>query len=465
MREKASARSALHAVRRDVLRRGLIPPGTRALVAFSGGPDSTALLHILLELRRELAFDLALAHFNHRLRPSADEDERFARATARSLGLPIVVGRRDVRAYARSRRLNIEEAARVLRYAFLERAADRLAAARIATGHTLNDQAETFLLRLIRGSGPRGLAGIRPEIGGRLIRPLLGVSRAEVLAFCRVRGLAYRVDETNRDRRFVRNRIRHGLIPYLERHFEPRIVAALGRAALILQDEEAALDDVTRRAHVRLATCGDSPARLDALGLARLSPGLGRRVVRAHLEELRGDLRRLSFEDIEAVRLLKEGGTRVLPGGMRLRREGGRIGPVSLPPRPRPFRHSWDGRARLAIGGSGMSFRGRRLGRAGAALRFDDQKRAFLDADALAFPLLVRSREPGDLYRPLGAPGRKKLKEILRAKGIPAASRDGLPVFYSGGEIVWVPGLPAAERFKVTPSTKRIFVIERTGYK
>jgi len=458
------ARSALSTVRAAILREGLIPPGARVLVACSGGPDSVALLHVLAELGSEMGFEVAVAHFNHRLRAAADADERFVRRAARALGLPVVVGRRDVRAYARRRRLNIEEAARELRYAFFERSARRLKADVITTGHTLNDQAETLLMRLLRGSGPRGLSGIFPSLDGRIVRPLLGVSRAEIRAYCRARGLSFREDESNRDRRFLRNRIRMDLIPYLERGFEPRALRALGRTARILQDEDAALEPPIRRAFKRLVRGSGRSAELDAAGLARLPAGFGRRVVRAYFEVIRGDLRRLTFEDVEVVRTMGEGAVRVLPGGLRLRRMADRItiAPAlraARPPRS-SFSYSWDGRAGLAIPESGLAFRGRRSRKHPRAADFDDRSRAFCDADTLRFPLTVGPRKSGDRYRPLGAPGTKKLKEILRAKAIPAHLRVSLPIIRSAGEIVWAPGLPVAEKFKVTRGTRTVFAIE-----
>lgn len=464
MRKSQSVQDALSIVRSTVDRERLIPPGSRVLAAVSGGPDSTALLHILHEMRSEIPFLLSVAHFNHRLRAAADSDERFVRQASRAMGLPIVVGRRDVRAYAARRKMNLEEAARELRYAFLDRTALRLNADVIATGHTLNDQAETLLMRLLRGSGPRGLSGIFPSVGKRLIRPMLGVTRSEIRAFCRERRLPFLEDETNRDRRLLRNRIRLELIPMIERRFEPRAVRALGRTARIIQDEDAVLEKATRRAAERLVRGQGGSAELDAAGLARLPAGLGRRVVRAFFTELRGDLRRFSFEDVEMVRTLDEGAVRVLPGGLRLLRESNRIR-IAREPRTRrsaapPFSYSWGGRAALTVGEAGLIFRGNRSRAKPVAADFDDRTRVFCDAAALRFPLQIGPRKPGDRYRPLGAPGTKKLKEILRAKAIPADLRDTLPVLRSKNEIVWVPGLPVAERFKVKEGTRVVFAIE-----
>jgi len=452
----------LSKLKRTVARHKMIIPGETVLVAYSGGADSTALLHLLLDLRREVPFDLAQAHFNHKLRAAAAGDERFARNAARSLGLPLIAGRRDVKAYARRRGLNLEEAARILRYEFLDRAAARAGAAKIATGHTLNDQAETFLIRLLRGSGPRGLAGIYPVHEGRIVRPLIDISRKEVEAFCRRKKLAFRTDETNLDDRYLRNKIRRRLIPYLERHYEPGLMVKLGRMASIFQEDESVLEDLTRVEAGRLIVRRDGGLALDARRLARLPRGLARRAVRAFIEETAGDLRSISFEDVEAVLDLGEGKELTLPKKLHLRREGGLIQVKTASSTPASYAILWDGRGAFPIPSKGLTFSGERLRKKGAgALAYDDMTSCFCDAGKLRFPLLVRTRREGDVYRPLGAPGKKKLKEILRAKRIPLSDRDTLPVFCSGEKIIWVPSLPVADDFKVSQETKNIFAIHR----
>jgi len=452
----------LSKLKKTVVRYKMIVPGDRILVAYSGGADSTALLHLLVELRREISFSLALAHFNHVLRAAAGADERFARNVARTLRLPLIAGRRNVRAHARRRGWNLEEAARILRYEFLDRAAARTGATKIATGHTLNDQAETFLIRLLRGSGPRGLAGIYPVREGMIIRPLIEISRREVDAYCRRKKLAFRIDETNIDSRYVRNKIRRRLIPYLERHFEPALTVKLGRQASIFQEDESVLEAATRAKAARMFVRGAHGPVLDARRLARLPRGLARRMTRAFIEAAAGDLRRISFEDVEAVLDLAEGKELTLPKKLHLRREGDRIRVKAKSPSPARFALLWDGRGELSIPSAALAFSGERLGKKNMGeLSFDDRKSCFCDAGKIRLPLLVRSRKDGDLYRPLGAPGRKKLKEILRAKKIPLSDRNTLPVFCSGGRIVWVPGLPIAEDFKIGPDTRTVFTIQK----
>ncbi len=488
MAVKKSPPQSLHV--RAALRRQGVRPGDTILAAVSGGPDSMALFHLLSDERTAFPFRVAIAHFNHRLRSSAGADEAFVRGAARRAGLPYFSGRRDVKAYARAHRLNVEEAGRLLRYAFLEKAAARAGANFIATGHTMNDQAETVLMRMLRGTGLTGLAGI-PAIGDRsVIRPLIGLIRKDILGYLKARGIAYREDETNRDTTILRNRVRLKLIPYLQKTFGVSVVRPLARLAAIAGEDDAFLDEIARGKTGRGMIKGrGAGAELNAAALTGFPKALARRIVRVFLRELKGDLRDISFEDVESILTLSDGGEIALSKGLVLERRGNSIGRKKRRSRPAPFAFVWDGRDTLPA--AGLSFAGRFLSKKQteetvAGLFPKEKKRAsktsmvgrstraasrkarrsglpdnatgcLLDADALAFPLLVRSRRPGDRYRPLGAPGRAKLSEIMRAKGIPASERDRRPIFFWGDEIIWAPGVPVAEKFKVTPKTKRLF--------
>jgi tRNA(Ile)-lysidine synthase len=455
-------RAILQKIRRTVERYHLLRKGDRILIAFSGGLDSTALLAAFLELKEEYSLDLSLAHFNHMLRRSAASDEKAAGEVARRHGIPICVGRENVRAYARKYGLNIEEAGRRRRYEFLRTTAAGIGATKIATGHTMNDQAETVLLRLLRGTGPLGLSGIAPIIDGLIIRPLLEVERSEVDSYLRAKRLSCCQDESNRDLRFLRNKIRLKLIPYLQTNFEPRVVRHLARLAQIVGEDEGFLAGLARPKIVKAMRMIKEKIVLDAAILAKLPVALARRSVRDFLEEVRGDLRRISFEDVEAVRSLTEGRELHLPGGLILERRDDQIFQKDLVHLPVLAERHWDGRTALEIKETGLRFAVRKMiRRKGLHFSFDDEKRAYLDGARLKFPLLVRGRREGDRYRPLGAPGRQKLKEIMRAKGIPLKERDRRPVFLSGGQIVWVPGLPVADSLKVTPRTGIILVIEK----
>ena len=458
-------RRLLAKVERTIERYGLLRPGDKVLIAYSGGVDSTALLEVLLRLQERHSLRLSLAHFNHLLRRTAADDEEFAAEQARRHGLPLYLGREDIRAYADEKGLNLEEAARERRYEFLKMQAARSGANRIATGHTMTDQAETVILRLLRGTGPAGLAGIAPSIDGLVIRPLLEVERDELEGYLRGRDVVWREDESNRDPRFLRNRVRLDLIPELKKDFEPAIVRRLSRLADICREEEEFLRNLEAKESGGKPAAGVEAIFLDACELGRLPVAAGRRLVREFLRRLRGDLRRISFSDIEAIRRLRENKEISLPGGPLLRREGGRIlAAAKRKPATAPgYLYTWEGRDELAIREAGLSFRAELTEMpALSTVAHDDERWAHLDADLVKFPLVVRSRKDGDRYRPLGAPGGKKLKEIMRARGVPGPDRERRPVFLSGGKIIWVLGLPVAEEFKITPACKHLLLIKKT---
>ncbi|HVF45433.1 MAG TPA: tRNA lysidine(34) synthetase TilS [Pyrinomonadaceae bacterium] len=322
--------------------------GERAVVAVSGGADSTALLLALEELKGAglLGVELTAAHLNHGLRGgSAEEDARFAESLARECGFEFVSGRADVGARAVDSGDNLEQAARGARYEFLSEAARRAGAAAVLTGHTLDDQAETVLLRLLRGSGSEGLGGMRPErsleAGGRvsLRRPLLEwARRADTEGYCRARGVGFRADEMNEDERFARVRVRRRLLPLLET-FNPRAALTIARAAGLLREESSALEGFAARLlEDARAEGGDGSNAADAARDSEAWPlrvevlngapsALRRRALRLWVARGRGGLRRISLANVAAVeRLLKgERGGRVaeLPGGAGVERRKG----------------------------------------------------------------------------------------------------------------------------------------------
>ncbi len=443
---------------------GMIVPGDHVLAAISGGPDSVALAALLLKLREEMPLEVRLAHFNHRLRDEAPEDERFVRELARRWVLPLTVGSAEVRTHASRRKINLEDAGRDLRYRFLRRAAAAAGATKIATGHTMTDQAETVLMRLMRGTGLSGLAGIAPIVPGPpcpLVRPLLAIPGPDLRAWLDAEGLPFREDASNRDCRFLRNRIRAELLPELARRYEPQIVSHLARLAGIVREDDELLHGFVRELADEFILRTGRDITLDLKTLPLLLPALARRVVREFLREVAGSLRDISYEDVGSLLALGEGKELTIRKGLVLRREGGRVGPKKRTTPIGSYETRWDGRGELALAAAGLRLKGtlRKAGGSLRSLKADDRAGAHLDADQLVFPLTVRNRRPGDLYRPIGAPGRKKLKEILRAKRVPVAGRDRLPVIVSGNEIVWVPGLPVGERFKVTDDTSSVFLI------
>ncbi len=457
-------------VLRTVRRHSLVARGGRVLVALSGGPDSVALLDVLRTLASAGELTVAaVAHFNHQLRGAeADEDEAFCRSMAAALDLAFEAGRGDVRAMAREQRRSVEDAARVARYAFLEQAADRAGADVIAVGHTRDDQAETVLLRLLRGSGSRGLAGILPR-SGRVVRPLLDVSRSELRQYVRDRGLTFRTDPTNDDVSIPRNRVRHELLPYLAREFSPGVVDVLARAAAIAREDDECLqaEAIAGAASVVLSDeTGTGGVELDSAALMSLHPAIAARVVQLVLRRQNGG-RFIGFDQVERfldfARDGRPGSMLSLPG-LRAGRRGGRIvlGPEPAREKNGAEANSFEillsipGEVTLDRQGWAISVEPLPPGDAGHPFMTGRGHQVAIASGPLSLPLVVRGRRPGDRFRPLGLGGRgRKLQDFLVDRKIPREMRDSLPLVVDGaGRIVWVVGQAVAEDFRVTePST------------
>jgi tRNA(Ile)-lysidine synthase len=360
-------------------------------------------------------------------------------------------------------------------------------AARVALGHTLDDQAESLLMRLLRGSGTRGLAGTYPVVDGLFIRPLLGVRRAEVVRYLKSRKQAYRVDPTNRDTTLTRNRVRRRLIPLLEREFNPAAAEVLARSAGLLRDEETWMDELARTAFRGAATIEPGGVSLAAPVLLAMPKALLRRVLRLAVEALRGHLLGLDFRHVEDMeRLLARPGLASidLPGGLRVVQRPGalRLEPVATggdtarPAGDAAARRSRPGPDDAAAGGCreavcpipgsvdlpglGLALRARVVAPEDPAVA-PGPDRACLDADLLPGPLLVRPRRPGDRFVPLGGPGTRKVKSFLIDRKVPVAERGRIPLVLENGRVAWIVGHRIDDRFRVTPATRRILVLEK----
>ncbi len=316
-------------VRRTVIQHALIGAGDRVVIGVSGGADSTALAHVLPAVAQALGARVAgLAHLNHQLRETADADEAYCREMARKLGLPFVAGREDVAGEARRRRTSIEDAGRSVRYAFLTRAAAEAGATRIAVAHTRDDQAETVLLRLLRGAGPVGMAGIYPRADA-IVRPLIEVSRAEVEAWLVAAGLAWRDDPTNRDLSIPRNRVRHELLPWLARHFGAGVTDVLARHAAISREDAEWFERETTEIARRLVLLNEELTAVEIAPLLAVPAALRRRVVLEALRSRAGG-RFVGFAQVDAVLALAESRTTGRPErldlpGQRVERRRGRL--------------------------------------------------------------------------------------------------------------------------------------------
>ena len=462
----APPRSLLARVRRFALDHDLLRRGDRVLVAVSGGPDSTCLLLMLAALRRSLEIDIVAAHFDHGLRGArtAERERRFVRSLADALDVPLRTSAGDVRALARDRKLSIEEAARALRYRFLATIARRERCDTAAAGHTRDDQAETVLLRLVRGSGLRGLAAMAPSAPWpfalraktpRLVRPLLALSRADTERCCHDAGLTPIDDASNRSSAHLRNRVRAELLPLLRR-YNPRIDDALVRLAGAASSDVDLLEQLAGEA---LEQAPSGAVRLRRRTLAALPAALRRHAVRLAFARIAGDTRGLSNRHVLAVLRAAAGptGARLdLPRDVRaaIGRDAilfskGRAAPAPLPARAAVLPVPGDARlGSWRIEASLLARPPRNLASGGLV--------AYLDAAACPGLLRIRRRRPGDRFHALGLARPKKLQDFLVDAHVPRAERDALPLVCAGDRIVWVAGQRPAEWAKVSSATKRV---------
>ena len=471
----ALERRLLGGVERTVreLLRGLA--GRRIVAAVSGGPDSMALLLLLQRLRGPMDFELHVAHADHGLRgDEAREDARFVETSAREMGLPFTLGRVDVQALRARRRLSVEEAAREARYAFLFETAAGLGASAIALGHTADDQAETLLMHLLRGSGSAGLAGMSAvahlpsaEHGEHiaLVRPLLNVTKAETRAYCQLRSVTPREDSSNRSLELTRNRVRLELLPHMER-YNPRIREALLRLSASAALDHEFLAQAAEEAMSRLASVDDSGgASISRAGFASLHPALQRHLLRLAYRELTGTALGLSHEHVEKMVRLSRGRTGAwveLPGGLRftvgyeslsLAPDGDRppagppiVGEHALSVPGETYVAGWRILAELAPVASDPA--------AGGPLC------AELDAGRAGLSLHVRARRPGDRINPLGMTGSRKVQDVMVDDKIPAAERDRVPLVVSERGVVWVVGHRVAHWARVREDTGQALRLE-----
>ena len=452
----------------------LLKPGDRVGAAVSGGADSVALLRVLLELRGELGIVLSVLHFNHKIRGAdADEDERFVAALAAEHHLEFHHSSADVPSYAAEHKLSLETAGREARYQFFEAFFERRTFDLVATGHTMDDQAETVLMRVLRGAGTRGLGGIFPSkavedcegrLIGQIVRPLLAVRRTAVRSYLQSLGQSWREDATNRDLQYTRNRIRHGLVPLIETRFQPTVVPALAKLAEVAREEENFWECELERVMpqvTQVADCGAAWLRVYVPRLVALPPALQRRILRKCAQFLGATL---EFDHLErllrSARSSETGKTWELPGGWIVVR-----GQQEL-----RFEQRCKGQAPLAYeyplvipGEVEVREIGRVIGaflrpvQAGVSGYNPEQS---LDPAALGRELLVRNWQPGDRLWLPHSKGPKKLKELFEQRHVPLAERRTWPVATTGGKVAWARGFGASAEFQPAGNAKQVVVIE-----
>ena len=450
----------------------MLSPGDRVAVAVSGGSDSVALLHALVALAPDLGIRPAVAHFNHQLRgDESDEDEEFVAALSARLGLRFLRKSFDVKGYADSQGENLEQAARNCRYQWFTQLiqGNDTDTNKVAVGHTLSDQAETVLLRLFRGSGSAGLAGVLPVRTDGMVRPLLGVTRKQARRFLEARSIQWREDSSNLDPRHDRNRLRHELMPLLQREWNPNLPDVLARTAEWAVDEEAYWEQVLSETASQVMEQRAGSVELSLERWSGLSVALARRVLRHAIEAVRGSLQGIGWDHIEQLRALagkNSGGELHIPGLIAVRSfETIRFETASSENRVREFDFAIQPPATVPLPDGKTTLVLQIADRGDADRGYNDLRSETLDWERVPRPLRLRSWRPGDCYRPVGRLSSKKLKALFQESRTPVWERVGWPVLTvpaqatADGEhsdrIVWTRRFGVAEDCKPRAESRR----------
>ena len=460
----------LNKVRKAITRYSMVQRGDKIVVGFSGGPDSTALLHALRLLQAEWDIQLVAAHLHHGLRGAeADEDLSWVIAHCQAFGVELRYERADVAARQRRLKLSLEQAAREMRYAFLQRVAKEEGANRIAVGHTWNDRIETILIHLLRGAGMEGLTGFA-AVQGPIIRPFCFVRREETEAFCAALGITPRCDSSNQNMEILRNRIRLELLPLLRAYYSDHVEDALARMAELLAADNEVLESLAREKLEELAeTSKPKTLMLSVERLRELPIGLQRRVLREAIREVRGSLQDVDFATVESFLEGTEGLSAQLPTftgkSVRLRVNAGKLYIEEL--RPQSAAVPWQqelnvpGVTEIARNGWRVQavFLEEERDLEGILNREPDWG-VLLNPDGLIFPLRVRSRRPGDRIE-VKIENRlkhRKLQDILVDAHVPKELRSEWPVVVDAGDrVLAVPGLAyAADVVELGPNLAKM---------
>jgi len=446
----------------EALARAGIRGGATILVALSGGADSVALTHALLELRERFHLKIAAAHLNHRIRADeSDRDERFVSDMCARFEVELVVERAEGLDAGSP---NLEERARDARYRFLNRAADAIAADYIALAHHGDDQAETVLMRILRGAGIAGLAAMRERGPGRLIRPMLDLSREEILDYVHARGISFVEDSSNRSTEILRNRIRVELIPMLEREYAPGLRRRLSEVAAEMRSVD---EFMVAAASIELDAMRSDRGALDVARFRALAPALQMTLLRLYLGSRMGRLRRITRAHLEALRrLVLEGGPSDsidLPNRWRAEREYNLLRVVNTAPASAeafsvPLR--LDGITIVEAASYRFETSTIAVDAAHASMPGDPRVAFFDAAEIRDRGLRVRNFIRGDRISPLGMDGARKVKDVFIDRKIPRGDRGRFPIVTIAGEVAWLPGLARGIAALVTEATEAVLRVE-----
>ncbi len=454
----------LPSVRSTIHQHSLLVNGDSVLVALSGGPDSVSLLHVLWKIRREFNLQLGAVYINHQIRKAAaKKEERFCQKLCDKLAIKLHIVREDIPYLASLEKKGIEETARNYRYRTFESLALHHGYTKIAVGHHRDDQVETILFRLFRGTGPSGILGI-PACRGKIIRPLLGVSKADILAYLKKQRLTYCHDQSNDSVVFSRNYIRNKLLPEMRKRLNPQVDQAILNLAEISAPEEEHLQQVTLRAFrqsAKMTTGGKIELDLDIFDNYPL--WLRRRLLRFCLQKSSGSVETANRETITRLERLTSTRTKgcSLPGKLEARVLGARLLITSRT--PLRYAETFAPGEETHIDSLRMRIQSRVVGwRAKRTKWRRATSRVVMDWSKITEPLVARSIRPGDRFQPLGLSGRKKVSDYLTDRKVASVYRDEIPVLCDRDGIIWLVGYEIADRVKVVGTTRKVLKLEVT---
>jgi len=445
-------------VKKTLKKYKMLTQGEKVILGVSGGADSIAMLYALNELV-DYGLELIVAHLNHGIRgDEAKGDAEFVKETAKSLRLTFVYGEVDTLSFKEESQLSLEDAARTLRYKFFDQVLNKHYATKIATAHTLDDQAETVLMRLLRGSGSRGLSGI-PPVSNSIVRPLIDTSRSEIEEYLRSKGVEWVEDSTNESPEFLRNRIRQDLLVELE-SYNPQIKETLSRTAEILRSEEGFI----RREALKHFDDIFSPNKSELIGDLKyyrsVEKPLRFSLLRLTIEKLNTSLKNISSTHIVSADdfLLSEtaSGEVELPQGTVIVKGYDTFLVTRKSELELEFSYSIQSLGKWSFPEFSVSIEYIKTDE----LAENDESVAYFDPETVSFPIEVRNFKPGDRFSPLGMTTSKKLQDYFTDIKLPKFLRSRVPIFISKDEIMWLGGIRLDNRFKVTDKKKEVLMIK-----
>ena len=436
----------------------MLTQGEKVVLGVSGGADSIAMLYALNELI-EYGLELIVAHLNHGIR--GDEAKRgadFVKETAKNLGLTFVYGEVDTLKYKDEAGLSLEDAARTLRYKFFDQVLSKHYATKLATAHTLDDQAETVLMRLIRGSGSRGLSGI-PPVSSSTIRPLIDTSRSEIEQFLRSKNVSWINDSTNESKEFLRNKIRHDLIPELET-YNPQIKEALSRTADILRYEEEFISKEAHKHFEETFSVNKSELIGNLENYRNIDKALRFTLLRLAIEKIAGSLKSVSSIHVTNADdfLLSDSpsGEVEIPEGITIIKGYDTILVTKKSELEHEFQYTIQAPGKWSFNEFAVHIEYTNID----GLEENDEALAFFDPQAAVFPIEVRNFRPGDRFSPLGMTSSKKLQDYFTDIKLPQFMRSRVPIFTTEGEIMWIGGIRIDNRYKVIEAKNEVLMMK-----